>query len=134
MQEADPHRVRVAVIDDEEFQRELVRAYLEEVCLEPVGEAEDGESGLAMVEETHPEVVIVDYSMPGSMDGVEVTRRLRERHPDLEIIAFTAMHDATVELAFGEAGASMFFRKIELDLLVRHLGERASQSARNDTA
>jgi DNA-binding NarL/FixJ family response regulator len=81
-----------------------------------------------MVEETCPEVVIVDFQMPGA-DGAELTRRLLERHPGLEIVAFTSAPTPEIELAFTEAGASRLFRKADLDLLVTHLAHRAAAAA-----
>ena len=124
----DPHRLRIAVVDDEPDWRELLQRFLEEVQLGLVGEAEDAESALAMVDETCPDLVIVDFQMPGA-DGAELTKQLREHHPDVEVVAFTSAPTPEIELAFTEAGAATLFRKADLDLLVTHLAHRAAVSA-----
>lgn len=126
-------RLRVAVVDDDPDQRELVREFLGEVGIVPCGEAEDAESGLRLVGEVHPDVLIVDYTMPGE-DGTVLTRRVVDRHPEVEIIAFTASTDPSVEIAFAQAGASRCFRKSDLPLLVQLLSERAARQCARDDA
>ena len=123
----DPHRLRIAVVDDEPDWRELVQRFLEEVQLGLVGEAEDADSALRMVEDACPDLVIVDFQMPG-VDGAELTRQLLERHPDVEVVAFTSAPTPEIELAFTEAGAAALFRKADLDLLVTHLAHRAASA------
>jgi len=66
--------------------------------MELVGEASSGEKAICLVEEILPDVLVLDVVMPG-MDGVEVTRILRERFPDLGIVALSAYDEN--EFVFG---------------------------------
>jgi len=66
---------RVVVVDDQDMVRQGLRLILELAGIEVVGEARDGEEGVAVVAETQPDVVLMDLRMPGT-DGVEATRRI----------------------------------------------------------
>jgi DNA-binding NarL/FixJ family response regulator len=68
--------ITVAVADDQALVRAGFRALIEaEPEMTVVGEAADGESVLALVRETHPDVVLMDVRMPG-VDGLEATRQI----------------------------------------------------------
>lgn len=58
--------------------------------MEVVADAESGEQALALVKSHKPDVVLLDMKMPG-IDGWEVTRRLKKSHPQVKVIAVTAM-------------------------------------------
>jgi DNA-binding NarL/FixJ family response regulator len=68
--------IRVALVDDQTLVRAGLRALLDRADdIEVVGEAEDGESGLALVVAERPDVVLMDVRMPG-MDGLDATRAI----------------------------------------------------------
>jgi DNA-binding NarL/FixJ family response regulator len=103
--------VRVVIADDHPMFRYGLRAVLdaaEEVTV--VGEAVDGQQLLSVVDQTRPDVVLTDLSMPG-LDGATATRRLLDRHPELGVLALT-MHDDDQAL-FGalRAGARGYLLK-----------------------
>src|SRR4051812_15518702 len=78
--------VRVVLVDDQAMFRHGARAVV--ACtpgFEVVGEAVDGESGLRLVAELDPELVIVDVRMPG-MDGIEVVERLHAEDPERVLV------------------------------------------------
>jgi DNA-binding NarL/FixJ family response regulator len=75
--------ITVVVADDQALVRAGFRALLDaEPGMRVVGEAVDGESVLAVVRETHPDVVLMDIRMPG-VDGLEATRQIGQ-DPDLQ--------------------------------------------------
>src|SRR3954467_13088106 len=100
--------IRILIADDHAVVRSGIRALLEaqEGWL-VVAEAENGRDAVEKALTTHPDVVIVDYSMP-LLNGIEVTRTLRARLPKAEVLMFT-MHDTeTLVREVLEAGARGF--------------------------
>jgi len=84
--------IRVLVADDHALVREGIRKVIEDPeRMEVVGEAKDGDEALERVAELQPDVIVLDVTMPGR-SGLEVTRELVERHPELRILILT-MHD-----------------------------------------
>ena len=82
--------IRVAVIDDHAIVRNgLVQLISSDPALEVVGAAGDGESAVALCLDHHPDVVLMDLSMPG-MDGVEATRRIVEQAPNIQVVVLTS--------------------------------------------
>ena len=75
-----------------------------------VGEAEDGEQALQLAEEVDPDLVLMDIRMEG-MDGVEATRKLREKSPSIGVLILTGFGDDAILLQAVEAGAHGFLLK-----------------------
>jgi CheY-like chemotaxis protein len=91
---------RVLVIDDDPDVREFIVNYLTELGLE-ASEAQDGESGLALLERVEPDLLLVDFAMPG-LNGAEVAKRAKARYPKLPIVFITGYADtASIEAAMG---------------------------------
>lgn len=87
--------IRVLVVDDHQMVREGLKLLLAaEPDLELVGEALDGQQAVEMVHELLPDVVVMDIGLP-VMDGIEATRRIREAHPEVAVIALSAHADTT---------------------------------------
>src|SRR5919106_3313579 len=77
--------------------------------LELVGEAENGQQALRLCAEERPDVVLMDLVMPG-MDGVQTTRAIRERFPDIRVIALTSFpEDRLVQDVLEAGGFPHFF-------------------------
>ena len=71
--------IRVLLVDDEPDMRMLVRLMLERTKdIDVVGEAASGEEAVSQTAELGPDCLLLDYMMPGSFDGIETTRRIRE--------------------------------------------------------
>lgn len=103
--------MRILIADDHDVVRSGVRAILEgQAGWEVVGEAEDGKAAIDQALATHPDVVVLDYTLP-VLNGIEVTRQIRARLPGAEVLIFT-MHDtATLVREVLEAGAKGFLLK-----------------------
>lgn len=87
------NRIRVLIVDDQRLMREGLATLLElEPDLDVVGEAVNGEEALLQVEALRPHVVLMDVRMPG-LDGVEATRRLHMRWPEIKVIILTTFDD-----------------------------------------
>lgn len=81
--------IRVAVVDDHHLFRKGVIGILQSSSdFEVVGEAENGREAVSLVQSTHPDVLIMDLSMP-LMNGLEATRRIHELNLEVKILILT---------------------------------------------
>jgi NarL family two-component system response regulator LiaR len=109
MSETGP--IRVIAVDDHEVVRGGIRyALLDCDDIELVGEAYSGEDALRVCEQVRPDVALVDLMMPG-MDGVETTRAIRERFPQVQILVLTSFHDKNIVPRAMQAGAIGYLLK-----------------------
>ena len=103
--------VRVVLADDQRLVRESLATLLGLLDgIELLATASDGEEALALTAEHRPDVVLMDLRMP-RMDGIEATSRLRERHPDVHVIALTTYADDESVLGALRAGARGYLTK-----------------------
>lgn len=101
--------VRVLIADDKWVTRQGIRALLSQLAqVEVVGEAADGQESVDMVSSCHPDVVLLDVQMP-ILDGLEATRCIKSRWPDVRVIILT-MYARYHTRAFA-AGADAFLLK-----------------------
>ena len=82
--------IRVVVADDEADVRLLLRIQLENMGFDVVCEAADGRAAIECCEATHPDAMVLDLLMPG-VNGFEAIPVLRREHPDVAIVAYTAV-------------------------------------------
>ena len=102
---------RVLVVDDQRVVREGLLMLLGLIDgLQVVGAAADGEQALAMVDDTDPDVVLMDLNMP-RLDGIETTRRLAASHPHLPVVVLTTYTDDERVFAALRAGARGYLTK-----------------------
>ena len=78
-------RLRVVVADDHPFYREGLAQSLRDSGIDVVRAVPNGEAGIQAVEETAPDLVLMDLNMPG-VSGVEATRQLGERSPTTRVL------------------------------------------------
>ncbi len=110
----DFNRLRFLVIDDNAHMRQIVRTLLSSFGARAVYEAEDGPSGLEAFGQYGPEVVVIDWAMPG-LDGLELTRMMRQ--PDahgnayVSIIMLTGHSDKAHVMMARDAGITEFLAK-----------------------
>lgn len=82
-------QVRVLITDDQRPTRQGLMALLNLTSqIEIIGEAVNGEEAVLMTGKFHPDVVLMDMKMPG-MDGLQATRLIKDRWPEIKIIALT---------------------------------------------
>jgi len=106
-----PMPVRVLLADDQRLVRESLGTLLGLLPgIEMVASASDGEEALALAEEHSPDVVLMDLRMP-RLDGIEATRQLRQRQPNVRVIALTTYADDESVLGALRAGARGYLTK-----------------------
>lgn len=113
-----PRRVRVLLVDDHQVVRRGLRTFLEvQEDIEVVGEAADGEEGIARAEELRPDVILMDVKMPGT-DGIEALRRLRGlANPARVLIVTSFTEQRTVVPALRAGAAGYVYKDIDPDAL-----------------
>ena len=104
-------RIRIVLADDHDAIRETVSSLLKrEEDFDVAGEACHGEEVVRLVQQSPPDVVIMDVSMP-VMNGMEATRILRHSHPEVKVIAFSSHDTRSYVLGMLRAGASGYVLK-----------------------
>lgn len=121
--------IRILVADDSPFWREELKLVLEEDSDCTVFEARDGFEALQKSNWVHPDVAILDLSMP-ELDGLGAARELKRRKPELPIVLITVDKSAFLESLAREAGILAVFSKMECahvkDLVTRIVPPKAA--------
>ena len=96
--------------DDHKMLREGLRRSMVERGFDVIGEARDGAEAVELAASLRPDVILMDVSMP-EIDGVEATRQIRERQPDVRIVMLTMHADQDVLADAIRAGANGYLVK-----------------------
>jgi DNA-binding NarL/FixJ family response regulator len=108
---APPRPIRVVIVDDHPMLREGTRSVLTQHSgISVVGVAADGRAALELVNEHHPTVLLLDVHLP-DISGVEVTRQVRSRHPEVAIVVLTGYDDAGYARALLRLGVRGYLGK-----------------------
>ncbi len=103
--------IRVVIVDDHQIVRDGLQSLLGALDgLSVIGTAADGVDALHVVDETVPDVVVMDIQMP-RLDGIEATRRITARHPATRVVMLTMNEDDDTILSAIRAGASGYLLK-----------------------
>ncbi|MHB8643980.1 MAG: response regulator [Gaiellaceae bacterium] len=103
--------ITALIVDDHEVVREGLRLSLSRSPhIRVVGEAADGRAAIDLAERRRPNVVIMDVRMPG-MDGLDATKELTEKAPDVAVLIFTAYSERSLLARGLESGAKGYILK-----------------------
>ena len=103
--------IRVMIVDDHSMVRKGLLTFLENrPSLVVVGEARNGRMAVDLSETLKPQVILMDLVMP-ELGGVAATRLIRQRHPEIQIIALTSFHEKELVQDAIEAGAIGYLLK-----------------------
>ncbi|OGR11566.1 MAG: hypothetical protein A3K19_09720 [Lentisphaerae bacterium RIFOXYB12_FULL_65_16] len=106
---------RIMIVDDHAEMRGVLREWLvARFPGESIVEAETAEQGLAMAVAADPDVVVMDFSLPG-MNGIDATRRLRAMSPRVQVVMLTIWDSPSLRAAAAKAGAAAYVTKDRVD-------------------
>lgn len=109
--ESTSSRIRVLLVDDHVMVRQGLRAVLEAYAdVELIGEAGNGEEAVQLVDRLRPTVVVMDINMP-KMDGIEATRTIKLRYPEIIVVGISVNAARENEEAMKQAGAIRLMTK-----------------------
>jgi DNA-binding NarL/FixJ family response regulator len=128
-------KLRVVLVDDHDLLRRGIKTMLEsEADIEVVGEAADGADALPLVEETLPDVVLIDVIMPNK-DGIEATREIKEAFPNVGVVVLSGHDERQFLFDALKAGASGYLLKTaDLEEVVATVRSAAKGEAKLDPA
>jgi two-component system chemotaxis response regulator CheY len=102
--------VNVLIVDDLAFIKIVLRDIIEKAGFRVVGEASNGEQAITMYQDTRPDVVLMDITMPG-MDGLTALRRIREIDDAARVIICSALGQQQLIVQAIQLGAKDFIVK-----------------------
>ena len=103
--------IHIMLVDDHQVIRTGLKSFLQtQPDLEVVAEASNGQEAITLALETRPDIIIMDISMP-EMDGLEATRQLKGKWPQVTVLALTVHEDKFYFMKMLEAGASGYLTK-----------------------
>ncbi|MBI2304251.1 MAG: response regulator transcription factor [Chloroflexi bacterium] len=104
-------RIKVLIAEDHPIVRDGLRMLLRSYSdMEVVAEATDGDEAVEKALQHHPDVVLMDVAMP-KMSGIEATRAIKEREPDIKILTLTVHDSQDYFFRIVQAGASGYILK-----------------------
>jgi len=119
--------IRVMIVDDHPQVRRGLAVFLElwdDFLL--VGEADNGEKAVALIEELQPNVILMDLVMP-VMDGVTATRIIRHKFPNVQIVILTSTIDLEIIQEALDAGAKSYMLKnVTIDTMAQAIRSAAN--------
>ncbi|HKE98295.1 MAG TPA: response regulator transcription factor [Actinomycetes bacterium] len=101
---------RVLLVDDQSGMRTALRNLLQDEGIMVVGEAADGEEGVARARALSPDVVLMDLRMP-RLNGIQATREIKRLLPLTQVVIFTAYDDLGIQRNAAEVGVHAYLVK-----------------------
>jgi DNA-binding NarL/FixJ family response regulator len=104
-------KARLLIVEDHFFMREGIKAIVErDGALEVAGEARDAQEAISCCRDLHPDLILMDVSMP-KMDGIEATRRIKGLFPHTSVLILTSCSDPHLLMDAVRAGAAGYVLK-----------------------
>jgi two-component system chemotaxis response regulator CheY len=100
----------ILIADDAEFMRAMLRQIIEDMEWTIAGEACDGNEAIAQYRQTHPDLVLLDITMP-NLDGTEALKAILAEDPQAQVVMITALGQKDQVLKAIKAGARDFIIK-----------------------
>ncbi|MGP1571716.1 MAG: response regulator [Moraxella sp.] len=112
--------IKVFIADDHDLVRTgIIRMLADMTDIEVVGEASCGESAILGVKQHNPNVVLLDVNMP-NMDGIEATRRIKQSHDNIKVLALSSLSSSPYPVMLLKAGVDGYITKgTNIDEMVR---------------
>ena len=122
--------ISILIVDDHQLVRQGVRDFLEtQRDLVVVGEAGTGDEAVRLADQYIPDVILMDLVMPGGVDGVEATRRVKNISPRTQVLVLTSYHDDEHIFPAIRAGALSYVLK---DIGSAELAEAVRKAAQGE--
>jgi len=103
--------IKIIIVDEHKILREgLSTLIAKQPNMEIIGEATDGREALEITNKLSPDLILMDVTMP-NLNGIEATRKIKSKNPDIEIIALSLHSDRRYVLGMIDAGASGYLLK-----------------------
>ena len=102
--------MKILIVDDSSFVNLVCRQALERSGYQVVGEAFDGVAAVELANELQPEVILMDIALP-KKNGLEATTEILTSHPQIKIIAMSALDEIWVNEKTKEVGCVSFLAK-----------------------
>jgi len=103
--------IKIIIVDEHRILREgLSTLIAKQSDMEIIGEATDGREALQLLEKLMPDLILMDVTMP-NLNGIEATRKIKSKNPEIEIIALSLHSDRRYVLGMIDAGASGYLLK-----------------------
>jgi len=118
MREKDPNDLTILLVEDSDDSRYFMRLELEHLGYRVI-EAADGQKAVELAMQEHPDIILMDLSLP-RIDGLEATKRIRQEESlqTVPIIAVTAHQESTFRQGAAASGFDAYVTKpIDIDFL-----------------
>ncbi len=110
--QSDEHTItRIMVADDHDLMRQaLIDLFSKQSDFRVVAQARDGEEAVKLIKEVSPDVIVMDITMP-KLNGLEATKQIKAKYPQVEILVLTVHDDNEHILSILKAGAGGYLTK-----------------------
>lgn len=118
--------IRVLIVDDAPFIREVLKSTLTQAGYSVVGEAQDGTEAVKMCDTLKPDLIVMDIIMP-HQSGLQASQKILKKHPKVKIIACSTLDDEAMIHRAIEAGCAAYIQKpFEKNNLLKVIGQVSS--------